>query len=150
MAYDEALAERTWDALTGREGVSERKMFGGLAFTVGGNMACGVINQDLMVRLEAEDAERALSEQHTRPMDFTGRPMKGFPYVAPAGTDRHDELAAWVELAADHAASLPPKQGGRPDDRLRARISRLHHEIGSSPPTTLAGIDSLGHTPPES
>ena len=85
MAYDEALAERTRDALTGRESVSERKMFGGLAFMVGGNMACGVIGEDLMVRLEAEDAERALSEKHTRPMDFTGRPMKGFLYVAPAG-----------------------------------------------------------------
>ena len=109
MAYDEALAERTRDALTGREGVSERKMFGGLAFMVGGNMACGVINEDLMVRLDAEDAERALSEKHTRPMDFTGRPMKGFLYVAPGGTDSDDELAAWVELAADHAASLPPK-----------------------------------------
>ncbi len=109
MAYDEPLAERVQDALSGRAGVSKRKMFGGIAFMIGGNMACGVINDDLMVRLDATEAERALAEEHVRPMDFTGRPMKGFVFVSPAGTDSDESLAGWVELAADHAASLPAK-----------------------------------------
>ena len=109
MAYDEPLAERVQDALSGRAGVSKRKMFGGIAFMIGGNMACGVINDDLMVRLDATEAELALAEEHVRPMDFTGRPMKGFVFVSLAGTDSDESLAGWVELAADHAASLPAK-----------------------------------------
>ncbi|MGI9556827.1 MAG: TfoX/Sxy family protein [Solirubrobacterales bacterium] len=109
MAYNEALADRVRDALSGREELTERKMFGGIAFMLGGNMACGVNDDDLMLRLDADEAERALGEQHTRPMDFTGKPMKGFLYVSAEGTNGDEELASWVELAADHAASLPPK-----------------------------------------
>ena len=109
MAYDEALAQHVREALTGEEGVSERKMFGGIAFMVGGNMAVGVIGEDLMVRLDPADAERALSEAHTRPMDFTGRPMKGMVFVGPAGTDGDEALAGWVDAGADFAASLPAK-----------------------------------------
>ncbi len=109
VAYDEGLAERIRDALALREGVSERKMFGGIAFMISGNMACGVVGEDLMIRLDPEEAERALAEENTRPMDFTGRPMKGFVYVSPAATGGEEDLAGWVELAADHAASLPPK-----------------------------------------
>lgn len=109
MAFDEQLAERVRDALAPREAVTQRKMFGGVAFMVSGNMACGVNNDDLMIRLDPEEAGRALAEEHVRPMDFTGKPMKGFLYVGAAGTDDDDALAGWVELAADHAASLPPK-----------------------------------------
>jgi len=109
MAYDEPLAERVQDALAGHSALTERKMFGGIAFMVGGNMACGVVNDDLMIRLDPEEAERALAEEHVRPMDFTGRPMKGFAFVSPGGTDSDEALAGWVELAADHAASLPAK-----------------------------------------
>jgi len=109
MAYDEALADRIRDALGARDGVSERKMFGGIAFMVGGNMAVGVIGEDLMVRLDPADAERALTEPHARLMDFTGKPMKGMIYVDPAGTEADEDLSAWVEAGADFAASLPPK-----------------------------------------
>ncbi len=109
MPFDEQLAERVRDLLFARQEVTERKMFGGIAFMLSGNMACGVINDDLMIRLDAEDAERALGEDHTRPMDFTGKPMKGFLYVSTAGTDDDEGLAGWVEMAVDHAASLPPK-----------------------------------------
>jgi hypothetical protein len=109
VAYDEGLAERIRDALALREGLSERKMFGGIAFMICGNMACGVVGEDLMIRLGPEEAERALAEENTRPMDFTGRPMKGFVYVSPTGTGGEEDLSGWVELAADHAASLPPK-----------------------------------------
>lgn len=109
MAYDEALADRVRDALAPRADLSERKMFGGIAFMIGGNMAVGVIGEDLMVRLDPGDAEKALAEPHARQMDFTGRPMKGMVFVDSAGTDADDDLAGWVEAGADFAASLPPK-----------------------------------------
>lgn len=109
MAYDEALADRVRDTLGARADVSERNMFGGVAFMVGGNMAVGVIGEDLMVRLDPADAEKALAEPHVRPMDFTGKPMKGMVYVDPAGTKADEDLGAWVEAGADFAASLRPK-----------------------------------------
>lgn len=109
MAFDEALADRVREALAPRSEVSERRMFGGIAFMIAGNMACGVIGEDLMIRLGAEDAERALAEPHVRPMDFTGKPMKTAIYVDPEGTADDESLASWVEAGADLAASLPPK-----------------------------------------
>jgi len=84
-------------------------MFGGIAFMVAGNMAVGVIGEDLMVRLDPSDAEKALREPHTRPMDFTGKPMKNMVYVDPEGTASDEALGAWVDAGADHALSLPPK-----------------------------------------
>lgn len=109
MAFDEALADRVRDALAPRADLSERKMFGGIAFMIGGNMAVGVLGDDLMVRLDPADAERALTEPHTRPMDFTGKPMKGMVFVDSAGTAADDDLTSWVDAGADFAASLPPK-----------------------------------------
>jgi TfoX/Sxy family transcriptional regulator of competence genes len=109
VAYDEALADRVRDALAPRADLSERKMFGGIAFTIGGNMALGVIDDQLMVRLDHADAERALDEPHVRPMDFTGRPMKGMVFVDAEGTEADGDLAGWVDAGADFAASLPPK-----------------------------------------
>jgi TfoX/Sxy family transcriptional regulator of competence genes len=109
MAFDEALADRIRDVLTARPELTERKMFGGIAFMLAGNMAVGVIGEDLMVRLDPPDAEKALAEPHTRPMDFTGKPAKNMVYVDAQGTASDDELAAWVEAAADYATSLPPK-----------------------------------------
>ncbi len=109
VAYDERLAQRIRDVLAPRSDLGERRMFGGIAFMVGGNMACGVIGEELMVRLGAADAEQALTEPHTRPMDFTGRPAKTTIYIDPAGTASDAELAGWVEAGADFAASLPAK-----------------------------------------
>ena len=109
VAYDQTLADRLRDALAPRAGLSERKMFGGIAFMVCGNMAVGVIGEDLMVRLDSADAERALGEAHVRPMDFTGRPAKGMVIVGPEATATDEDLGAWVDAGADFAASLPPK-----------------------------------------
>jgi TfoX/Sxy family transcriptional regulator of competence genes len=109
MAYEEALADRVRDVLAARADLTERKMFGGIAFMIGGNMAVGVIDDDLMVRLDPADAEKALGEPHARPMDFTGRPMKGMLFVDSAGTAADEDLASWAEAGADFAASLPPK-----------------------------------------
>jgi TfoX/Sxy family transcriptional regulator of competence genes len=105
MAYDEALAERIRTALRGRDDVAERKMFGGIAFMVAGHMACGVINDDLMVRLGSDPDQAALAEPHTRPMDFTGRPMRGMVYVAPAGVATDADLARWVDRAVNAATT---------------------------------------------
>jgi TfoX/Sxy family transcriptional regulator of competence genes len=109
MAYSEELAERIREAVAGREGVTERKMFGGVAWMINGNMACGTLGDDLMVRLDRDDADQALTEAHVRPMEFTGRPMRGFITVDAAGIVSAAELARWVDAGADHAASLPPK-----------------------------------------
>jgi TfoX/Sxy family transcriptional regulator of competence genes len=109
VAYDEALADRIRDVLSARADVSERKMFGGVAFMLAGNMACGVLGEDLIVRLGEEEAEKALSEDGVRPFDFTGRPMKTTVYVEPERTAHDAGLAEWVEAGADYAASLPPK-----------------------------------------
>src|SRR5262249_50326301 len=108
MAFDEALADRIRDVLAGRAEVSERKMFGGLAFMPGGPVAVGVIGEALLARL-GPDGERALAEPHTRPMDFTGKPMKSTIFVEPEGTAGDADLTSWVEAGADFAASLEPK-----------------------------------------
>jgi hypothetical protein len=110
MAYDEAFADRVRDVLSAREGLSERKMFGGIAFMIRGNMACGVSHtSELMVRLEPEEYERALAEPHVRDFDMSGRPMRGWILVAAEGTAADEDLAGWVDAGADFAASLPPK-----------------------------------------
>jgi TfoX/Sxy family transcriptional regulator of competence genes len=111
MAYDEVLAARIRDVLVDEEGVTERKMFGGLAVMVNGHMACGVVGDDLMLRLGEDGAERALERAHVRPMDFTGRPLKGMVYVSPEGL-RGRALRSWVEKAVAHARALPPKRDG--------------------------------------
>jgi TfoX/Sxy family transcriptional regulator of competence genes len=110
MAYDEQLADRIRAALGTTPDVSERKMFGGLAFLVAGHMACGIVGDDLMLRLGDDGADAALDEPHTRPMDFTGKPMKSMVYVAPAGTETDAALLAWVKRATAHTRTLPPKQ----------------------------------------
>jgi TfoX/Sxy family transcriptional regulator of competence genes len=109
MAFDEALADRILDVLAARDEVTERTMFGGIAFMLSGNMAVGIVGDDLMVRFDPDDAERALAQPHVRPMDFIGRPPKNMVYVGPEGTASDTDLAEWVEADAKFAASLPPK-----------------------------------------
>jgi TfoX/Sxy family transcriptional regulator of competence genes len=109
MAFDEELADRVRNLLSARAELSERRMFGGIAFMVAGNMACGILGEDLIVRLGEEEAEKALREDGVRPFDFTGRPMKTTVYVSPERTSDEAGLAEWVEAGADFAASLPPK-----------------------------------------
>jgi TfoX/Sxy family transcriptional regulator of competence genes len=109
MAYDEALAERVRDLISARSAVKELKMFGGLCFTIAGNMAVGVIDDDLIVRLGDEEGEKALLEDGVREFDFTGRPMKSIVYVSPERTSDDAGLSEWVEAGAAYAASLPPK-----------------------------------------
>lgn len=107
VAYDEALASRIADALADRTDVVERKMFGGLCFMVGGHMCCGVVRDDLMVRVGPDDYAEHLEQPGAREMDFTGRPMKGFLFVGPEGTARDADLRAWVERGLAFVGGLP-------------------------------------------
>jgi TfoX/Sxy family transcriptional regulator of competence genes len=109
VAYSEELVERIRDVLDGRPGIVERKMFGGVAWMVNGNMACGVIAEDIMVRLDHEEADQAMAEEHVGPMEFTGRPMRGFLLVEAAGIEEERDLVRWIETGANFAESLPPK-----------------------------------------
>ena len=109
MAYDEKLAERVRRALTPREGLSEKRMFGGIAFMLRGNMVCGIVKDQLMVRVGPERYDDALARPHARPMDFTGRPMKGMVYVEREGCRTDEGLKWWVEQGLNFAATLPTK-----------------------------------------
>jgi hypothetical protein len=109
MAVDEALAGRVREALGGVEGLTEKRMFGGLAFLLNGNMAVGVHGEELIVRLAPEQTEEALAEPHVRIFDMTGRPMKGWVLVGPGATASEDGLGGWVTRGVDFAESLPAK-----------------------------------------
>ena len=109
MAYDEGLATRVRGVLGEQPGLVEKKMFGGLAFLLHGNMACGVRGEDLIVRVAAEAADAALGEPGTRPFDLTGRPMKGWLLVDADGHAEDDDLRRWVDRGLAYANSLPPK-----------------------------------------
>lgn len=109
MAYDEGLAQRIRELLDEQPGLSEKRMFGGLAFLVGGNMAVGIVKDELMVRVGPEAYDAALGEPHVRPMDFAKRPMKGFVFVAPDGFEDDTALSRWVARGVRFAASLPSK-----------------------------------------
>jgi TfoX/Sxy family transcriptional regulator of competence genes len=109
VAYDAELADRVRDALSGRDNLTERKMFGGIGFMLSGNMAAGVIRDDLIIRLDPEEGERALDEPGVRMFDLTGRPMTGWLLVGPEATASDDGLRAWVDRGAAFAESLPPK-----------------------------------------
>ncbi len=110
MAYDEILAERVRAVVPVIEGFSEKQMFGGWCLLVDGHMSVGIVKDELMVRLGPEQAEAMLERPHTRPMDFTGRPLKGYLYVEPAGFRSEKALREWVAMGVKFAAALPAKK----------------------------------------
>jgi TfoX/Sxy family transcriptional regulator of competence genes len=110
MAYDEQLAARVSEVIHQRPGVSERRMFGGMGWMIGGNMACGVMREDhLIVRIAPEEVGEAIREPYVHEFGRPGsKPMKGFVMIEPeALTD--DELARWVHRGAARASELPAK-----------------------------------------
>ncbi len=109
MAYNAALANRIREAIARERGVDEIKMMGGLCFMIRGHMALGIVGEELMIRVGPDGYEHALGQPHAREMDFTGRSMKGFVFVEPAGFKTKRSLASWVALAATFAKSLPPR-----------------------------------------
>jgi hypothetical protein len=109
VAYDETLAERVREIAAGIDAdITERKMFGGLAFMLNGHMFTGIVGNELMLRLGEAEAQAALRRAHVREMDFTGRPMKAMVFIAPAGLEG-PALNEWVMSAAAFALTLPPK-----------------------------------------
>lgn len=108
MAYDEQLATRVRAVLKGTPAIAEKKMFGGLAYLSNGKMFAGILNSDLVVRVGPQANDRALKAPHTRPMDFTGKPMKGYIYVSPSGTRTVAQLRGWLTRGRTFVASLPP------------------------------------------
>ena len=109
MAYDEGLAERIRGVLDEQPGVSEKQMFGGIAFLVRGYMSVGIVQDKLMVRVGPESYDRVLRDRHARRMDFTGRPMKGFVYIVPSGYESDEDLRRWVDLGVSCVTFLPAK-----------------------------------------
>jgi len=110
MAFDEGLAERIRDVFRDRGDVVEQRMFGGLAFLVGGRMTVGIVGDDLMARVGPGAYEEALRRPHARKMDFTGKPMRGFVYVGAEGIAEDEDLEAWIRLAMAYAGSGAAKK----------------------------------------
>jgi TfoX/Sxy family transcriptional regulator of competence genes len=109
VAYDEELASRIRAALPVRDGWTERKMFGGIGFMLGGNMCVGVHRDSLLVRLDAETAVAALDEPGAKVFDLTGRAMTGWLTVDPTGTRDDGSLQGWVDRAVAYVSTMPPK-----------------------------------------
>lgn len=108
MAYSEQLAETVRDVIGPRPGIVEKKMFGGIAILLNGNMACGISGESLMVRMAPEDTAAALEKPGVRIFDMTGRPMKGWLLVDVDSTDAA-AVEEWVDVGMDFAATLPSK-----------------------------------------
>ena len=106
MAYDEDLADRIRQAVGPRADVTEKTMFGGIAFLLDGKMFVGIVKDDLMVRVGPERYEAALREANVRPMDFTGRPMNGYVFVGPKGSRTEKSVRRWVDQGAAFVATL--------------------------------------------
>ena len=135
MAYSEALATRVRAILNG-PAVHERKMFGGLAFLVGGRMCCGVQDTDLMVRVPKDQHAQMLTGLHVRPMDFTGKPLKGFVYVSAPGIASDAALRRWIMQGQQAAAQAEEAAGpsrNRPTADVRARATSPLKKAGKRP-----------------
>jgi len=109
MAFDERLAERIRGSLGRRKGFAEKKMFGGVGFLLHGNLCVGVHGSELIVRLAPEATDAVLKQANTRRFDLTGRPMKGWILVEPAGLRTDAQLGKWIAVAAKFAGALPAK-----------------------------------------
>jgi TfoX/Sxy family transcriptional regulator of competence genes len=110
MAYEETLAQRIREILRTRRSVTERKMFGGIAFMLRGHMLVGVLERSLMARVGPKNYQRALASVGVREMDFTGKPMRGYVFVGPQALKSAAALKRWVELCAEFVAGLPAKR----------------------------------------
>lgn len=110
MAYDEILAERVSQALGRTPKVTVKKMMGGLCYMVDGKMALGLLKDDLMVRLDHAVYGESLARKGARVMDLTGKPMKGYVFVGPAGTKSPKDLKHWVDLALDFNKRAKPSK----------------------------------------
>ena len=114
MACDEELPDRVRRAVGSRPDLTEKRMFGGLAFLLDGKMFCGIVKDDLMVGVGPGRYEAALAEAHVRPMDFAGRPLIGYVYVGPGGSRTVKAIGKWVKQGAAFVATLEHKAAKQP------------------------------------
>ena len=128
MSYDQSIAQRVRAVLANRADVVEREMFGGLTFLVRGNMCCGVLGSNLVVRVGPQNYRTVLGQPHAREMDFTGRALKGLVYVERRGINSDQDLRRWVDRGIEFTASLPAKQRrtGSKLRRSQTRSGRRH------------------------
>jgi TfoX/Sxy family transcriptional regulator of competence genes len=124
MAYDEGLAGQIRTLLDGEHGVTEKKMFGGVAFLLDGKMFVGIVKDDLMVRVGQDNNDQALKQPHTRPMDFTEKPMVGYVFVSPDGLSEDAVLERWVRMGLSFVATLPEKKKGSAKKREAGKRSK--------------------------
>jgi len=111
VAYDEALAERIRQLLDGEPGLTEQKMFGGLAFLIGGNMAVAASGQGgLLVRVDPDESDALVAGTPARPMEMRGRTMRGWLTLESVEVGSKRELTRWVDLGRNYARSLPAKK----------------------------------------
>jgi hypothetical protein len=128
MAYDERLANRVRHAFGARHDITERKMFGGLAYLCRGRMCCGIVGNDLMVRIPEDEIAAVMRGRHVRPMDFTGKPLRGFVYVSPAGFRTDTALQTWLSygervVLAKAGEPMKGSSNGRAQARGRRRAT---------------------------
>lgn len=110
MAYDRLLADRIRELVQGEQGLSEKRMFGGLAFLINGNMAVSASSQGgLLLRIDPRQAESLVDQQHVRRFEMRGREMDGWLRVDPEILETDDELQRWVDHGLTYARSLPAK-----------------------------------------
>jgi TfoX/Sxy family transcriptional regulator of competence genes len=110
VAYDEDLANRIRGLVAEEAGVTEQRMFGGLAFLIGGNMSVAASGQGgILVRVDPEDTDRLLEKPHAAPFEMRGREMRGWLRVEPEGVRTKRQLAPWVRRGVEYARSLPAK-----------------------------------------
>ena len=110
MAYNEKLAERIRKVVLRRKGITEKKMFGGIAFLLLGKMFCGVLKDDLVARINPEDSETLLKKDGVRPMNFTGKSMKGFLFVSSNQYKTDKKLKGWIDRCMDFVVTLLDKK----------------------------------------
>lgn len=132
MAYDEGLAQIIREVLGDTPGIGEKKMFGGLCFTLGGNMMVGIVKESLMARVGEDAALAGLSKPGARPMDFTGKPMNGYLFVDPIGIAEDHELEAWIGLAKAFVLTLQTKDDKADVARNSLRSPRPSKQLASA------------------
>lgn len=132
MPYDEGLAQRIREVLEEVPQLEEKRMFGGLAFLLEGRMTFGIIRDELMVRVAPGDFEAAIALPHARAMDFTGRRMRGFVQIRPAGLEEDSDLRAWLDRALEFATRGTGRtRDGRASSCMKRRSSETRSDRDS-------------------
>lgn len=123
MPYDEKLANRIRDVLKGKPRIAEKRMFGGIAFMHRDYMFVGIANRQLMVRVGVDAYEAALRSKYVHPMDFTGRPLKGYVYVDSEAIRTTGALSKWIEAGISFVKTLPTKK--RPSKKKPSKKTKV-------------------------